>query len=102
MDLTAIASSTGGLMASSLKQTRMVTAAHEFEAQMMKELIEPLSSGASLMGSDDEESETGSNSALGDYAGQVLGQALSQQGGFGIANKLIGSLSRNGNRMSNP
>lgn len=100
MDLTAIAGSTGGMMASSLKQTRMVTAAHEFEAQMMKELIEPLSNSATMMGGDDD-SETGSTVALSDYAGQVLGQALSQQGGFGIANKIIGSLSRNGNRVSN-
>ena len=33
-------------------QPRLVHAAHEFEAQMMKELIKPMTSGCSLTGED--------------------------------------------------
>ncbi len=76
-------------------QPRLVKAAHEFEAQMMKELMQPLSSGGALFGEDDEEG-AGSAGALGSFASEALAQALSEQGGFGIANKIIGELSQHG------
>ena len=75
---------------------RMVSAAHEFEAQMMKELLKPLMAG---MASPEGE-QGGSNSALGELAGESLGRALSLQGGFGIANRLIDQLSRSGKGAS--
>jgi Rod binding domain-containing protein len=74
---------------------RLVRAAHEFEAQMMKELLKPLTAGDGLTGSDDESGSTG---ALGDYAGEALGRALSEAGGFGIANRIIGHVSHSGNQ----
>ena len=79
----------------SVAQPRLVQAAHEFEAQMMKELLQPLASGGALFGEDGEGSDgAGSSGALGGFASQALGQALSEQGGFGIANKIIGELSQ--------
>jgi Rod binding domain-containing protein len=76
-------------------QPRLVQSAHEFEAQMMKELLQPLASGGALFGEDGEDSDgAGSSGALGGFASQALGQALSEQGGFGIANKIIGELSQ--------
>jgi hypothetical protein len=74
---------------------RLVRAAHEFEAQMMKELLKPLTAGDGLTGSDDESGSTG---ALGDYAGEALGRALSEAGGFGIANRILGQFSHSGNQ----
>ncbi len=44
-------------------QPRLVRAAHEFEAQMMKELLKPMTSGNGLDGEDGAAS--GSGSALG-------------------------------------
>lgn len=70
-------------------QPRLVEAAHEFEAQLMKELLRPMTAG------DDEES--GSDGALQDFAGQALGQALSKRGGFGIATSILHRLSQNDN-----
>lgn len=79
-------------------QPRLVRSAHEFEAQMMKELLQPLTSGGTLFGEDGDDSDgAGSAGALGSFASQALGQALSEQGGFGIANKIIGELSQHGN-----
>ncbi len=78
-------------------QPRLIRAAHEFEAQLMKELLKPLTSGDGLTGSDDESGSTG---ALGDYAGESLARALSEQGGFGIASRLIAQVSQSGNRPS--
>jgi Rod binding domain-containing protein len=79
----------------SIPQPRLVKAAHEFEAQLMKEILKPLTAGGGLTGSDDDSGSTG---ALGDYAGESLGRALSEQGGFGIADSIIAQVSQSGNR----
>ncbi len=65
---------------------RLVRAAHEFEAQMMKELLKPLSESTNLTG---EGEEGGSMDALGTFAAEALGTALSQRGGLGIANSIL-------------
>jgi Rod binding domain-containing protein len=80
-------------------QPRLVRAAHEFEAQMMKELLKPMTGKDGLTGEDnDTAGDAGSNGALGEFASQALGQALSQQGGFGIANSIVRDLSHSGNK----
>jgi Rod binding domain-containing protein len=89
-------------------QPRLVQAAHEFEAAMMKELMAPLLSGHSglasstgLGGLGGNDGEAGSDSALGDFAGEALGKALSEHGGFGIARSIIHQLSRPTSGKSN-
>ena len=80
-------------------QPRLVKAAHEFEAQMMKELIKPLNQGNSLTGTnDDGDDDSGSSGALGEFASEALGRALSEGGGFGMASSIIKQLSPSGNR----
>lgn len=74
-------------------QPRLVRAAHEFEAQMMKELLKPLEQSSGLAGDDED---AGSAGALGEFATESLAQAMSQQGGMGIANRLIQSMSQIG------
>ena len=54
--------STAGL-STPVVQPRLVQAAHEFEAQLMKELLKPLTAGTSL---DGEESDMGSAAVLGE------------------------------------
>jgi flagellar protein FlgJ len=73
---------------------RLVQAAHQFEGMMMKELLKPMSAGDPLTGADeaDADDSSGSNGALGEFATEALGQAMSERGGFGIANKIIGEL----------
>ena len=77
-------------------QPRLVRAAHEFEAQMMKELLKPMTDSDGL-GGDADESGSGSNGALGEFATEALGRALSEQGGLGIATSIVHSLSHAGN-----
>jgi Rod binding domain-containing protein len=79
-------------------QPRLVKAAHEFEAQMMKELIKPLNQGNALTGTDDGDDDSGSSGALGEFASEALGRALSEGGGFGIASSIIKQLSPPGNQ----
>ena len=83
-----------GMTNSATPQPRLVRAAHEFEAQMMKELMKPLNRGTSLTGTDrDTEDDPGSEGALGEFASEALGRALSEQGGFGIASSIVNKLS---------
>jgi len=73
---------------------RLVRAAHEFEAQMMKELMKPLNRGSALTGIDgDPDDDSGSTGALGEFASEALGRALSERGGFGIAAGIVKQLS---------
>jgi flagellar protein FlgJ len=74
---------------------RLVTAAHEFEAQMMKELLKPMTGKEALFGDDDGE-DANANGPLGEFASEALGQALSRQGGFGIADRIVRDLSHSG------
>jgi Rod binding domain-containing protein len=78
-----------------LPQPRLVRAAHEFEAQMMKELMKPMTRGSALTGEEDDP-DAGSGGALGEFASEALGRALSEQGGFGIARSIIKDLSHSG------
>jgi Rod binding domain-containing protein len=77
---------------STTPQPRLVKAAHEFEAQMMKELMKPLSHSSALTGTDTDD-DSGSAGALGEFASEALGKALSERGGFGIASSIIKHLS---------
>jgi peptidoglycan hydrolase FlgJ len=70
---------------------RLVRAAHEFEGQMMKELLKPMTAGG-----DEDDDASGSGGALGDFATEALGQGLSRQGGFGIADRIVKELSHSG------
>lgn len=68
-------------------QPRLVNGAREFEAQMMKELIRPVTRP------DQDDNGMEPEGALKDLAGEMLGQSLSRAGGFGIASRIIASLS---------
>ena len=91
-----IAGASGVSSSTITPQPRLVRAAHEFEAQMMQELLKPLTSGNGL---DGEESDTasGSGGALGAFASEALGRGLSENGGFGIANGIVRQLTPKGN-----
>ncbi len=78
-------------------QPQLVRAAHEFEAQLMKELLKPMTGSGAIDG-DDEES--GSSGVLGEFASEALGRSLSEHGGLGIANSVLRSLSHAGNPSS--
>lgn len=97
MQLTAIGGESPLTQAQSGPSPRLVRAAHEFEGQIMKELLQPMTRGDALTGADGEsDAGEGSNGILGEFAAESLGQALSQHGGFGIANSIIQELSHAG------
>ena len=79
-------------------EPRMVRAAHEFEAQMMKELLAPMTRTGALFGADDEEDA----GILGEFASESLAGALSAGGGLGIANRIIHALSHDPVQAQSP
>jgi len=94
---------TSGAADTAVPQPRLVRAAHEFEAQMMKELMKPMTQKSSLTGDDaDSDGESGSGGALTEFASEALGRALSEQGGFGMANQIVKELSHSGTRTTLP
>ncbi|MGC9157974.1 MAG: hypothetical protein ACP5FH_03200 [Terracidiphilus sp.] len=95
---TAVAATTASSDRSSAPSPRLVQAAHEFEGQMLEQLLKPLMQGDGIEGEDDD-STSGSNGALGQYATEALGRALSDHGGFGIADSIVRQLSSNGHQQ---
>jgi Rod binding domain-containing protein len=99
MQAIATAAAAAGSPGVTTPQPRLVRAAHEFEAQMMKELIKPLNQSDALTGTDNEDGDddSGSSGALGEFASEALGRALSEGGGFGIASSIVKQLTPKGN-----
>lgn len=75
-------------------QPRLVKAAHEFEAQMMKELLKPMSESTGMF-EDEDGAGAGATGALGEFATEALSRGLSERGGLGIAERIILDLSPN-------
>ena len=71
---------------------RLVRAAHEFEGQLLEQLLKPMTDSDGLTG----DSIAGSAGALGSFATAALGQALSQEGGLGLADQIIRNLTPHG------
>jgi Rod binding domain-containing protein len=90
-----VAAGQGAVATHATPPPRLVRAAHEFEAQLMKELLKPMTQSGSLTG--DGDSDNGGNGTLGEFASESLAGALSASGGFGIANRILGEVSRSGN-----
>jgi Rod binding domain-containing protein len=76
---------------------KLVQAAREFEAQLMKELLRPMTASGNSEDEVGDDTDAGSNGALGEFAAEAMGKALSAEGGFGIANQIVRELSGHGN-----
>ena len=92
--IAATAAGPGAVATHATPPPRLVRAAHEFEAQLMKELLRPLTESGSLTGDGDG---SGGAGTLGEFASESLAGALSASGGFGIANRILGEVSHSGN-----
>ena len=75
-------------IATKISATKLKDVAHQFEASLMQELMEPLQHDASGA-EDDPDDHDASTDALGSFAREAMARALSAQGGFGIANSIV-------------
>lgn len=82
----------GAQAATSAVSPKLKTAAHEFEASLMQELLKPLQQDP-LFAEDNSPGEPGgdqgSSGALMSFGSEELAQAISARGGFGIATKIL-------------
>ena len=97
MHLAKVESQTLGLQnasaaAAQTKNPKLERSAHEFEASLMTELLKPLQEGDGLTGEDSEGSGAGSEGALSGFASESLARAISERGGFGIADRILHQL----------
>ncbi len=68
---------------------RLKPAAHEFEACLMKEFLEPLQKDALFEDDGNGAGADGSESSLMSFGSEALARAISERGGFGIATKIL-------------
>lgn len=73
------------------KNPKLERSAHEFEASLMTELLKPLQGGNGLTG-EGSDSGAGSEGALSGFASESLARAISERGGFGIADRILHQL----------
>ncbi len=79
----------------SARDTRMVKAAHQFEASMMNELMKPLMENSLFEEDDSSEligQRSGGSNALMSFASEAFAGSLSEHGGLGIARQIISHL----------
>ena len=74
------------------KNPKLERTAHEFEASLMTELLRPLQEGDGLTGEDGDGGGAGSEGALSGFASESLARAISERGGFGIADRILHQL----------
>ncbi len=74
------------------KDPRLERSAHEFEASLMAELLKPLQQTDGPTGEKGDDGGAGSEGALGDFASEALARAISEGGGFGIADQILRQL----------
>lgn len=90
-----VSSPVAGAAPDAAHDQRLVAAAHEFEACLMKELLEPLQNDGLFR--DEKEGESAdsedSKSSMIGYGAEALARAISDRGGFGIAADIIGKFS---------
>jgi flagellar protein FlgJ len=70
---------------------RLQSAAHEFEASLMKEFLKPLQHDSLFAdeGSRGDDDTSGSAGTLMSYGAEAMAKSISEHGGFGIAQKIL-------------
>jgi len=70
---------------------RLASAAHEFEASLMQEFLKPLQHDSLFADDGNKGDDDGGGSAdtLMSYGAEAMAKALSERGGFGIAQKIL-------------
>jgi Rod binding domain-containing protein len=91
--ITAVQAGGAGSTKGDVPQPRLVKAAHDFEAQLMKELLKPMTGQNSCIADADD---SGAGGILGEFAAEALGRSLSEHGGFGIAERIVQGISEAG------
>jgi Rod binding domain-containing protein len=89
MQIANVASQGAAGSAGNAKNAKLERSAHEFEASLLAELLKPLQEGNGLTGEESDGGGMGSGGALAGFASESLARAISERGGFGIADRIL-------------
>jgi len=84
------------------KQSKLVDAAHQFEGMLLEQLLKPLqkSQDGGFSQDADDDDRDGSLDAMTSYGTEALSNAISKQGGLGIAKQIIRQVSHQAEKQS--
>lgn len=68
---------------------KLESAAHEFEASLMKEFLKPLLEDSLFSDTSDSDSSAWSEDTLMSYGAETMAKGISEQGGFGVASQIL-------------
>jgi peptidoglycan hydrolase FlgJ len=94
IDLNRMMTAVGGTADTVTPSPRLEKASHQFEASLMQQLLKPMQEQSGMFkddGNDDDDSSD-SESSLREYGSEVMAQALSERGGFGISKMVLSKL----------
>jgi flagellar protein FlgJ len=71
------------------KQAKLTDAAQQFEAMMLQEMLKPMRKEQDSWGDDDNGEEDSASDNIRSFGSEAFAKAISKEGGFGIAKKII-------------
>lgn len=74
------------------KDSKLATAAHEFEGMMLQEMLKGLNFGDSPDAA--SESSGGATESIRTFGTEAMAKAIAAHGGFGLANQIIQQVTR--------
>jgi Rod binding domain-containing protein len=79
-------SNTSAMESGAKPNPKLESAAHEFEASLMKEFLKPLQEDSLFSA---EDNSAGSQDTLMGYGAEAMAKGISEHGGFGIASQIL-------------
>jgi Rod binding domain-containing protein len=92
MNLTGLTSLLESPAAGVSPSPRLATAAHQFEASMLTELLKPLQERSEFSDKDEDADDSGSAGSMRAYGTEAMARSLSEHGGLGIAKMVLAKL----------
>lgn len=80
-----------GALPQSPQSSKLVEAAHQFEASMLQELLKPLQAGQDSWGGGDSEGDSAFDT-IRSFGTEAVAKAISDGGGFGIARQVVSQI----------
>jgi peptidoglycan hydrolase FlgJ len=71
------------------KQAKLTDAAQQFEAMMLQEMLKPMRKEQSSWGDDESSEDDSASDTISSFGAEAFAKAISKEGGFGIAKKVI-------------
>jgi peptidoglycan hydrolase FlgJ len=92
MDLSRLASLSQSAQEPVKPSPRLESAAHQFEASMLTELLKPLQERSEFSDKDEDDDDSGSAASMREYGTEAMARSLSEHGGLGIAKMVLEKL----------